>query len=281
MLYVGVVLALGIGVLLGMLGGGGAILTLPMLVYVLGLDPKNAIATSLVVVGTTSLVGMLVHAKAGAVRWGVGALFGGAAMAGAYAGGRVAAYIPATVLLVLFGVVMVTTSTMMLRGRRESSAAGSPMRVPVVLALGAAVGVLSGLVGAGGGFLIVPALVLFGGIPMREAIGTSLFVIGLQSFAGFLGHVSHVHIDVSLTLAITVASVLGSLVGATLGKKVPTDWLRQGFAWLVVAMGLFLFFKQLPLWVASVVAALVLGVIALVTRRATPATSLRPSVIQK
>jgi len=281
MIYVGIVLALAIGVLLGMLGGGGAILTLPMLVYVLGLDPKNAIATSLLVVGSTSLVSMLVHARAGAVRWGIGALFGVAAMAGAYAGGRVAAHIPSTVLLVLFGIVMVTTSIMMLRGRRDNGGTGRPMQVPVVLALGAAVGVLSGLVGAGGGFLIVPALVIFGGIPVREAIGTSLLVIGLQSFAGFLGHVSHVHIDMPLTLGITLASVIGSLVGASVGKKVPADLLRQGFAWLVVAMGLFLFFKQLPLWVASVTAVLVLGVIAFVTRRAPAASSLRPSATPK
>jgi uncharacterized membrane protein YfcA len=280
-LYVGVVLALFIGVLLGMLGGGGAILTLPMLVYVLGLEAKSAIATSLVVVGTTSLVGMLVHARAGAVRWGVGGLFGVAAMAGAYAGGRVAAFIPATVLLVLFGVVMVSTSIMMLRGRSDESASGRPMHVPMVLALGAAVGGLSGLVGAGGGFLIVPALVLFGGLPMRQAIGTSLLVIGMQSFAGFLGHVSHAHLDLGLVGTVTLASVVGSLVGATLGKKVPTDLLRQGFAWLVVAMGLFLFFKQLPLWMAYGIAVLVLSVIAVVTRRASAARSIRPSPLQQ
>lgn len=276
MLVLAAFLAAVIGITLGMLGGGGAILTLPMLVYAVHVEPKTAIATSLFVVGSTSLVGMLVHAKAGAVKWKVGAVFGSAAMAGAYLGGRVAHFIPATFLLVLFGVVMVTTATMMLKGRKDDRAPPRPLSVPHVLALGAVVGVISGLVGAGGGFLIVPALVLFGGVPMREAIGTSLFVIGLQSFAGFAGHAAHVHLDWILVATITLASVLGSLVGARFASKVPAPVLRRAFAWLVIGMGLFLFAKQLPAILAGSIAVVVLAVVLYVSRRSTVKADAKP-----
>jgi uncharacterized membrane protein YfcA len=271
MFVLAAVLALVIGLTLGMLGGGGAILTLPMLVYAVNVEPKTAIATSLFVVGATSVVGMIVHARAGSVRWKVGAVFGAAAMVGAYLGGRLATYVPATVLLVLFGLVMVTTATMMLRRRNaDPTAPARPLQIPQVLLMGAGVGVISGLVGAGGGFLIVPALVLFGGVPMREAIGTSLFVIALQSFAGFAGHATHVHLDWTLVAVITACSIVGSVVGAGLAKKVPAQHLRRGFAWLVIGMGLFLFAKQLPLVLAFVVSAVVLTAVFLVTRSVRP-----------
>jgi uncharacterized protein len=270
MLAVAASLSLLIGIVLGMLGGGGAILTLPMLVYAVGLEPKTAIATSLFVVGSTSIVGMSVHARAGAVRWKVGGMFGIAAMAGAYGGGQVAHFIPGTVLLVLFGVVMVVTATAMLKGRKASAGEPRPLRFGRALALGAGVGVMSGLVGAGGGFLIVPALTLFGGLAMREAIGTSLFVIALQSFAGFAGHITHVDLAWTLVLVITAASLVGSVVGATLGSKVSPHGLRRAFAWLVIAMGLFMFAKQLPAAVAALAAALTLLAVFLVTRTAAP-----------
>jgi uncharacterized membrane protein YfcA len=269
MLALAATLSLVIGVVLGMLGGGGAILTLPMLVYAVGVEPKTAIATSLFVVGATSIAGTVVHARASAVRWKVGGIFGAAAMAGAYGAGRIAHLIPATVLLVGFGVLMVVTATAMLKGRIIDVDAGAPHQLQLgrALALGAAVGVLSGLVGAGGGFLIVPALTLFGGLAMREAIGTSLFVIALQSFAGFAGHVTHVHIDWILVLSITAASLVGSVAGAISGAKISPHGLRRGFAWLVVAMGLFMFAKQLPPLFAVLAAALTLLAVFLVTRR--------------
>ena len=195
MLALAASLSLVIGVVLGMLGGGGAILMLPMLVYAVGLEPKTAIAMSLFVVGATSVVGMIVHARAGNVRWKVGGMFGLTAMAGAYGGGQLAHRIPGAVLLVLFGIVMVVTAIAMLKGRKATATEPHTLRLERALGLGAAVGLMSGLVGAGGGFLIVPALTLFGGLAMREAIGTSLFVIALQSFAGFAGHVTHVQLS--------------------------------------------------------------------------------------
>ncbi len=262
MLAIGAALALVIGVLLGMLGGGGAILTLPMLVYVLGIEPRAAIATSLLVVGVTALVGLVVHARGGNVRFRVGALFGAGAMTGAFAGGRLAYLVPEQILLVLFGAMMVVASIAMLRGRTAVASSSRELRVERALLLGGAVGVFSGLVGAGGGFLIVPALVIFGGLAMREAIATSLFVITLQSLAGFAGHAAHVDLDPVLIALITSFTVAGSLVGALLGKRVSPDVLRRGFAWLVVGMGLFMLCKQLP--VPVVIAAAVVALVAIV-----------------
>jgi uncharacterized membrane protein YfcA len=259
MIAVAAALSLVIGVVLGMLGGGGAILMLPMLVYAVGLEPKAAIASSLFVVGTTSVAGVAIHARAGLVRWKVGGMFGAAAMAGAFGGGRLAAFVPGRALLVLFGAVMVITATAMLRGRKGEGAERSDLRLGRALALGASVGVLSGLVGAGGGFLIVPALTLFGGLAMREAIGTSLFVIALQSFAGFAGHVTHVELGWTLLLVVSATAFAGSVLGAKLGAKLSPAVLRNGFAWLVIAMGLFMVAKQLPLGAFVVSAALTLA----------------------
>lgn len=275
MMLVAAALSLVIGVLLGMLGGGGAILTLPMLVYVVDVEPKAAIATSLFVVGATSLVGASIHARARTVAWKIGLVFGAAAMAGAFAGGRLATFVPATVLLVVFAAMMLVTATAMLKPRRAVPSASEERRsLGLVLALGAGVGVVSGLVGAGGGFLIVPALTIFGGLPMRRAIGTSLFVIALQSFAGFAGHANHVSLDGALLALVTVPAVVGTVVGVSVGKKVPADVLRRGFAWLVVAMGLFVIGKQASAVVTALVAVVTLAAIYVVTRN-------RPASIQK
>lgn len=258
-------LSLVIGLALGMLGGGGAILTLPMLVYAVGVEPKAAIAASLFVVGATSAVGAAINARAKNVEWKVGLTFGAAAMAGAFGGGRLASLVPATVLLGIFAVMMLVTATAMLRGRAEP-AIPRPLVISRVLALGAGVGILSGLVGAGGGFLIVPALSLFGGVPLRKAIGTSLFVIALQSFAGFAGHVTHVTLDWPLVAVVTAAAVAGTVVGVFAGKKVPVDVLRRGFAWLVIAMGLFVIGKQVSFVITVLVALFTLTAIVISSR---------------
>jgi uncharacterized membrane protein YfcA len=245
MLIIAALLSLFIGLSLGLLGGGGSILTLPILVYVLDVEPKTAIAMSLFVVGTTSATGVVAHARAGRVRFRAGLVFGAAGMAGAFAGGKVAHFLPPTLLLVAFGAVMLTAAAAMMRPRRE----GGPGREPAIskaLGIGLGVGVVAGLVGAGGGFLIVPALALFGGLAMPEAIGTSLLVIALQSFAGFAGHAGHVHLDWTLTAVVTGAAITGGLGGARLARHLSPASLRRGFAWLVLAMGVFLLGKQIP-----------------------------------
>ncbi|SCG49540.1 sulfite exporter TauE/SafE family protein [Micromonospora halophytica] len=241
-------LAVLIGVSLGLLGGGGSILAVPLLVYVADLPAKEAIATSLLVVGVTSAVGVLPHARAHRVRWRTGLIFGVAGMAGAYAGGRLAEYIPAGVLLTGFALMMLATAIAMIRGRRAGTGKPVPHELPVLRVVidGVVVGLVTGLVGAGGGFLVVPALALLGGLPMPVAVGTSLVVIAMKSFAGLAGYLSSVSIDWGLAAAVTAAAVVGSFAGGRLAGRIPEDVLRKGFGWFVVVMGVFVLAQQLP-----------------------------------
>jgi uncharacterized membrane protein YfcA len=245
------ILALVIGLLLGLLGGGGSILTVPVLVYLAGLEPKTAIATSLVVVGTTSMVAVIGHARGGRVCWKTGAVFGLAGMLGAYGGGRMAAHIPGHILLLLFAVVMLATAGAMLKGRKlEPDHTDGPicpvrLNLPAVLFDGLLVGGLNGLVGVGGGFVIVPALNLLGGLPMHAAVGTSLLVIVMNSAAALAGYASHVSIDLHLVAVVTGAAVLGSLVGGLLSKRVSGGALRRGFGVFVAAVAGYLLYREL------------------------------------
>lgn len=242
-----VALATVIGVSLGLLGGGGSILAVPLLVYVAGLPIKEAIATSLFIVATTSALAVLPHALADRVRWRTGLVFGLAGMAGAYPGGRLAAYIPGQVLLTAFALMMLATAVAMIRGRRKTATAPAPRELPIlrVITDGVAVGLVTGLVGAGGGFLVVPALVLLGGLPMPAAVGTSLIVIAMKSFAGLAGYLSVVDLQWGLTLAVTAAAVLGSLIGGRLAGRIREDILRKSFGWFVIAMGVLVLAQQL------------------------------------
>jgi uncharacterized protein len=238
MIALTIALAVFVGVSLGLLGGGGSILTVPLLAYVAGLDAKQAIATSLLVVGVTSAVGAASHARAGRVQWRTGLVFGVAGMAGAYAGGLLARFIPGTVLLIGFAVIMIATAVAMLRGRRDVGAVDAPRSLPSfkIVLEGLVVGLVTGLVGAGGGFLVVPALALLGGLPMPVAVGTSLVVIAMKSFAGLAGYLSSVHIDWPLAVAVTAAALVGGLIGARLTAMVNPDALRKAFGWFVLAM---------------------------------------------
>lgn len=231
-------LAVFVGVALGLLGGGGSILTVPLLAYVAGMDPKQAIATSLLVVGVTSAVGAISHARSGRVQWRTGLIFGGAGMAGAYAGGVLAQFIPGTVLLIGFALMMIATAIAMLRGRKNVGGHQDGLRlsIPKIVAEGVVVGLVTGLVGAGGGFLVVPALALLGGLPMPVAVGTSLVVIAMKSFAGLGGYLSSVQIDWGIAAAVTAAAVAGALIGARLAARVNPDALRKSFGWFVLSM---------------------------------------------
>ena len=237
MIALTIALAVFVGVALGLLGGGGAILTVPLLAYVAGLDPKQAITTSLLVVGVTAAVGATTHARAGRVQWRTAVLFGSAAMAGAYAGGLLARFIAATALMIAFAAVMIAAAIAMLRGRRNAAAAAvTDLPVIKMAVLGVGVGTLSGLVGAGGGFLLVPALALLGGLSMPVAVGTSLVVISMQSFAGLAGHLASQHIDWRLAGMVTAAAVIGGLLGGRLTAMVDPNTLRQLFGWFVLLM---------------------------------------------
>ena len=248
-LLLGLTLAILIGLSLGLLGGGGSILTVPILVYALGLETHVAIATSLLVVGATSVAALIPHARAGRVRWKTGLLFGSMSMVGAFAAGRVAQYIPGVILLLAFGAMMVVTAVAMMRKGKKPPAQVEPgaerSHLKIVVE-GLLVGAVTGLVGAGGGFLVVPALVLLGGLEMREAVGTSLLVIAMKSAAAFAGHATAVEIDYGLAGMVTGAAIAGSFVGAAAAQKVPQDVLRRGFAWFVVVMAVFLLAQELP-----------------------------------
>jgi uncharacterized membrane protein YfcA len=245
----GLALAITIGISLGFFGGGGSILTVPLLVYVFGLDPKQAIASSLLVVGAASAFAALQHARAGNVDGRAGLAFGTAGMLGAYAGGRASAWVDGALLLVLFASMMILTAMAMWRGRRAPAGAGAGRPALARLAAqGLGVGLFTGLVGAGGGFLIVPALVLWAGLPMPTAVGTSLLVIVLNSAAGFAGYARHVDVDTTLVAAITATAIGGSFVGARLARRVDPNSLRRAFAGFVLAMAAVILVREADTW---------------------------------
>ncbi|MGB3186467.1 MAG: sulfite exporter TauE/SafE family protein [Ornithinimicrobium sp.] len=266
-------LAVLVGVTLGLLGGGGSILTVPLLVYVAGMETKEAIATSLLVVGVTSAVGAISHARAGRVQWRTGLVFGVAGMTGAYAGGRVAEFIPGQWLLIGFAVMMVATALAMLRGRREIDPGEAPDHLPTLRVIldGLVVGLVTGLVGAGGGFLVVPALALLGGLPMPVAIGTSLVVIAMKSMAGMAGYLASVTIDWPMAAMVTTAAVLGALLGGPLAGRIAPETLRRSFGWFVLVMAIMVGAQEAPspewTWVVIALGAVLLAGTWVVLRR--------------
>jgi uncharacterized protein len=246
-----------IGVSLGFFGGGGSILTVPLLVYVFGLEPKPAIASSLLVVGAASVAGAVQHWRAGNVELRTGLVFGAAGMVGAHVGGRAGAYLDGALLLLLFAAMMVLTSVAMWRGRRAPTGPPAAERsLAPLLAQGLGVGLFTGLIGAGGGFLIVPALALWARLPMRIAVGTSLLVIVLNTVAGFSGYASHVRVDFVLVAAVAVAAIAGSFLGSSLARRVDPASLRRGFAVFVLVMAAFIFVRETDTWLVTARAAL-------------------------
>ncbi|MEV6109958.1 sulfite exporter TauE/SafE family protein [Streptomyces sp. NPDC051940] len=237
--------ALLIGVSLGLMGGGGSVLAVPALMYLGGLDAQEAIATSLFVVAVTSAVAVVRHARAGCVRGRTGVLFGVSAMAGAYAGGRLAGFVSETVLLVAFAVMTLAAAVAMIRGRGEG-APGAGADVRRLVLYGAGVGLASGFVGAGGGFLFVPALVLLGGLPMAQAVGTSLLVITFSSTAALAGQLSAVRLDWGLAILVAGVAVAGSLLGSRYAGRLAPDTARRAFGLLVLGVGGLVLLLQLP-----------------------------------
>ena len=247
MSVLGIGLAAVIGLALGLLGGGGSILTVPVFVYVLGFGAKEAIAMSLAVVGAVSLFGAAGHWKAGNVNLRVALIFGAVAMAGTYVGARLAAFFTGAAQLALFAAVMLLAAFFMFRPPVVPIAPdGPPKSMPLGLIVleGTAVGVLTGLVGVGGGFLIVPALVLLGSIPMKQAVGTSLLVIAMKSAAGFLGYLGQVEVPWGFMTLFTSVAIAGILLGTWLVRYVPQHALQRAFAVFLVVMGGFIFYQN-------------------------------------
>lgn len=245
-MILGAVLCFLMGITLGLLGGGGSILTLPILVYVLHEDVKGAIAASLLVVGATAALAAGLHARAGAVRWRYGLALGPFAMAGAFAGGLAAGRFPDRGLLLGFVAVMVVVGGAMLTGAGPSSDAPPRARRAWLMApTGLGIGLVTGLVGAGGGFLFVPALSMLGGLPMREAVGTSLVVIALNAASGFLGHLRHGGPPWPTALLATGCALAGAALGTMLAGRVRPEALRKAFGWFVLAMAGVMLWKEL------------------------------------
>lgn len=234
--------AASIGLVLGMLGGGGAILAMPILLYVAHVPARVAITMSLIVVGATSLVGAAAKARAGDVRWKEGLGFAAAGMSGAFLGARVTAHVPPFYLVIGFAVLMLVSAFFMIRPVKPNRPEARPL---LVLPVGLASGFITGAVGAGGGFIVVPALVLVLGVPMRQAVGTSLVVIALQSFAGAAGQLMHVQINWTLAAGMVLASSLGVVAGSLGARRAPQQHLRRGFAALMVIAAGYIGVRQL------------------------------------
>lgn len=232
-----------IGILLGMIGGGGSILTVPILVYVLGLDVHEATATSLVIVGMTSLAGAVPHARSGRLAYRTALIFGGIGIAGAIAGTALSNRVPEALLLALFGAVMLVVAGRMARKKAqplEATEIEESAGVPAVVSAGLGTGFMTGFFGVGGGFLIVPALTLLLRLPMRLAIGTSLAIISINSVAGIAARGGVDGIDYPLALSFIAGGAPGAIAGGNLAGRVNEQRLARGFAALVATVGVYL-----------------------------------------
>jgi uncharacterized membrane protein YfcA len=239
-------LGFGIGLSLGLMGGGGSLLTVPALVYLVGQTPQAAVTTSLAIVGANSLMGASFHRSQGTLNWNVALTFGGAGMLVAYLAAGLSNMMPDKALLVAFAVIMLLVGGMILiRVREDVTEATAHRSFPVVIASGAGVGLMTGILGIGGGFLIVPALVMLVGLPMQMAVGTSLIVIAMNSLAGFLGHIGDGSFDITMTAIFAAAGLVGTFAGSRLNKRLPAGNLQKGFAWFVIALALFLLYDNL------------------------------------
>jgi uncharacterized protein len=253
-------IAICIGISLGLIGGGGSILAVPTLVYVLGIPPKSAIAMSLAVIAIVSLLGVIPHWKLGNIQLRTAGMFGLSTMLGAYTGARIAnlPFVTGTLQMLLFAFMMLLAALFML-GRTAPSASTSPPEGPDLvlypkpvckycwlwlISEGIGVGMLTGLVGVGGGFAIVPALVLLANVPMKQAIGTSLLIIALNSVAGVLGYWGRVDFDWPLMTTFTVAASLGIFAGAYLVRFVQARHLQKAFGYFLLVMSAFILWQN-------------------------------------
>jgi uncharacterized membrane protein YfcA len=243
--------AIAIGISLGLLGSGGSILTVPVLVYLIGQDEKVAIAGSLFIVGSIALVGSLQFLRAGLIKWRSVVVFGLPGMAGTWFGAYLAGWVPGITQLALFAIVMLIASWLMLRPPDLESANAAPRATWKIAVDGMIVGIITGLVGVGGGFLIVPALVLLGGLTMRQAVATSLVVIALKSFSGFYKYLDvlaqqGLELDWRTLLLVTGLGIAGSFAGSHFAKRVPQDKLKKGFGYFLIVMGVYILIRSVP-----------------------------------
>jgi uncharacterized membrane protein YfcA len=250
-----------IGISLGLIGGGGSIITVPVLVYLMDINPVTATAYSLFVVGTASLVGTAKYFQKGLVNVKTAMIFGIQAIGTVYVMRKlIVPNIPDELfdiggfsvtkdiaIMVFFAIAMIAASISMIRGRKDPGATNEPQEFnyPLILVFGLLVGSFTGLVGAGGGFLIIPALIVLAKLPMKQAVGTSLLIISSNSLIGFLGDVSSREIDWNFLLLFTAIAVVGIFIGSALSNKIEGAKLKPAFGWFVLIMGVFILGKSL------------------------------------
>ncbi|AOW20111.1 sulfite exporter TauE/SafE family protein [Urechidicola croceus] len=259
--YIG---ALVIGIVLGLIGGGGSILTVPVLVYLLHINPITATAYSLFVVGFSSLVGTLKNIKTRLVDFKTAIIFAIPAFIAVYLTRKFALpAIPEQIfsigdflvskdiaIMVFFALIMLLASISMIRGKCvncDDENAKVTYNYPLIIIEGTVVGAITGLVGSGGGFLIIPALVMMAKLPMKRAVATSLLIISIKSLLGFIGDVENLEIDWNFLLSFTAVSAIGMFVGNYLNKFIKGEKLKKGFGWFVLLMGVYILIKELVL----------------------------------
>ncbi len=262
MIIAGYIASALIGISLGLIGGGGSILTVPVLVYLFNISPTLATSYSLFVVGSTSLVGAYTNHRKGLVNIKIGLLFGLSSITTVFLTRKfLIPIIPQTIpvghmtvsrsflTMVLFAVLMLPASLSMIKNgqnepKPEDRQANPGNRLAKLLFYGILVGIVTGLLGAGGGFLLIPTLVLLLGLPMKEAIGTSLFIIALNSLIGFTGDIGHFKIDWLFIGTITLIAIAGIITGGLLAKTISGGKLKKSFGWFVLSMGIYIIIKE-------------------------------------
>jgi uncharacterized membrane protein YfcA len=257
----GYIASLVIGISLGLIGGGGSILTVPVMVYLFGVQPLLATSYSLFVVGATSLVGAVNNYKRGFVNVNTALLFGLTSIITVFITRKL--IIPAIagftihinglmlteamLTMLLFAVLMIVASVSMIKTKPPSLIAipsSKNINFSSLLLYGIAIGFITGLLGAGGGFLLIPTLVIVVGLPMKEAVGTSLLIIALNSLIGFAGDLGHFAIEWKLLLSVTAIAITGIFIGGAIAKKIPAEKLKKGFGWFVLLMGIYIILKE-------------------------------------
>lgn len=248
-----------VGITMGLLGGGGSILTIPILVYLFSISPTLAISYSLFIVGFTSMVGAVDNFRKGLVDLKTAGLFGSSSVTTVFLTRKfIIPNVPdvfftigsfrvthAMFVMVMFAVLMIAASVSMIRNRKPSANPKAIVKPQKLVSFGILIGLVTGFLGAGGGFLLIPALVLLMRLPMKKAIGTSLFIISLNSLIGFLGDIGRHPIEWKLIVVITCIAIAGIFVGGYFNSRVPARKLKTAFGWFVLVMGLFIIIREL------------------------------------
>ena len=231
--------AVGTGLSLSTLGGGGSIITVPVPLYAAEQSPQQALPMSLAIVGAVSAIGTAIQARVGLVHWKAVLMFGAAGIPGAWIGAQLTHFIAPAALLLMFAGLMLLVAAKMWFGKKpvsDGAAHCQPLRCPLA---GAVVGFVTGFLGVGGGFLLVPALAMAAHLPIKTAVGTSLAIIALNSLGGLMGHAKHGGLNWHLTLLFFVAALVGTVAGIPLARRISADALTRGFAVFVAAVAIF------------------------------------------